>query len=182
MKRACIAVLLLAAVLTGLSVGRPLSAAVSEAPSQPAVWLALVSNAPTPTGTPTPTATPSPTPTITPAPTPIPARVRVAAWCCQFDVPGNDGDRYNEEYVCLTNEGGQVAQMAGWKVRDEAGNTYTFPSFLLWPGAWVRLHTGSGSNTATDLYWGQRRFIWNNDSDTVFLYDERGALVETYTY
>lgn len=186
MKRACIVVLMLAAALIGISPGRPLPAAKSEGGPQPAAWLALVYRMPTPTATPTstptPTCTPSPTPTFTPSPTPLPARVHVAVWCCQFDPPGNDGDRYNEEYVCFANDGGQAARMAGWKVRDEAGNTYTFPSFDLWPGGWVRVHTGSGTNTATDLYWGQRRFIWNNNGDTVYLYDEWGALVESYTY
>jgi|GEM_PF-1274278 len=188
MKRACIVVLLLAAALIGmgLDIGRSLPVATGESGPQPAAWCVLIYNEPTPTATPTatptPTCTPSPTPTFTPSPTPLPARVRVAAWCCQFDPPGNDADRYNEEYVCFANDGGQAAHLAGWKVRDEAGNTYTFPSFDLWPGGWVRVHTGSGANTTTDLHWGQRRFIWNNDGDTVLLYDERGALVESYPY
>ena len=58
-------IVVLVAVLVGmgLSPGRSLPAAIGETLPQPAVWLALVSNAPTPTGTPTPTATPSPTPT-----------------------------------------------------------------------------------------------------------------------
>lgn len=180
MKRACIVALWLVVALIGmglgLSPGRSLLATIGETPPQPTVWLVLVRNAPTPTPT------PSPTPTATPTPTPLPAHVRVAPWCCQFDPPGNDGDRYNEEYVCLENDGGQTAHLAGWSLRDEAGNTYTFPAFDLPPGAWVRIHTGSGVDTATDLYWGRQRFVWNNDRDTVFLYDARGVLVETYTY
>lgn len=158
------------------------------------IYLPLVLKAwpptPTPTFTPTPTATPAltPTPTFTPTatptstPVPSPADVRVNPACCQFDAPGNDHYNLNQEYVCFTNWGGSPQNMTNWKVRDVANHTYTFPAFVLATGASVTLHSGSATNTATDLYWGSGSAIWNNDGDTVYLYDSGWNLVDSYSY
>ena len=36
------------------------------------------------------------------------------------------------------------------------GDTYSFPSgFTLSAGSSVRVHTGDGTDTTTDLYWGR---------------------------
>lgn len=145
---------------------------------------------PTPTQTPTTTATATNTPTATPTatwtPTPTetaaPPDVKVAAWCSQFNAPGNDNDNLNEEYVCFENRGGSAADMTDWYVKDEYGHTYTFPAFTLPAEAHVQVHTGSGSDTDTDLYWGRTRAVWNNGGDTVFLYDDAGELVDEYSY
>ncbi|MEM4725085.1 MAG: lamin tail domain-containing protein, partial [Candidatus Hadarchaeum sp.] len=133
--------------------------------------------APWPTATRTPIAIPTATRTAPPAST-----VRIAPWCSQFDAPGNDHDNLNEEYVCLENPGSVAVDMSSWHVKDEHGYTYTFPVFTLVAGARVRLHTGCGTNTATDLYWCHSGAIWNNQGDTVFLYDSAWALVDSYTY
>jgi hypothetical protein len=131
-----------------------------------------------------PTATPKPTPTLKPTPTQTagPANVRVASWCSQFDAPGNDHDNLNQEYVCLENRGGSPAGMTGWRVRDEYGWTYTFPTFTLPAGVHVKLRTGCGTNTATDLYWSRTGAVWNNAGDTVYLYNAAGQLVYRYSY
>ena len=134
------------------------------------------------TATTNPTATASPAPSPSPTRPPEPARVIVAPWCCQFDAPDDDNNNLNEEYVCFANEGGAAADMGGWYVMDNTDKTYTFPAFTLAPGAQVRLRTGSGANTQTDLYWGQGRAVWNNDRDIVYLYDSTGQLVDRYDY
>ncbi len=50
------------------------------------------------------------------------------------------------------------------------------------PGGLVRLWTGSGVDTAADLYWGSGTAIWNNTGDAAYLRDAAGNLVATYTY
>lgn len=140
---------------------------------------------PTPTAMPpTHTAEPPtpipPTPTATPVP---PANVVVNPDCCQFNSPGNDNYSKEEEYVCLTNSGGQVADMTGWYLRDDYGWGYTFPQFALAPGATMRLRTGCGANSTTDLFWCKDgTAVWNNDGDTVFLFDAAGNPVAQYSY
>ncbi len=170
MRRLCLVAIILATVM--LLPHRAIKSATAGGSPQGVCYLPLVHNGREPT----------PTPTPSPTPTPLPAAVRIAAWCSQFDVPGADGNKYDEEYVCFENYGGQTAQMLGWQVRDETGFTYTFPAFALPPKQSVRLHTGSGTDTATDVYWGLRHFVWNNAGDTVYLYDDTGTLIDQYTY
>jgi hypothetical protein len=71
--------------------------------------------------------------------------------------------------------------MTAWQVEDEGGHTYTFPPFVLAPLSRVRLHSGPGADTSTDLYWG-RGLVWNNDHDTVMLFDAWRRLVSRYVY
>lgn len=128
-----------------------------------------------------PTATPiPPTPTLVPA---QPADVVVNPGCCQFDAPGNDNYNKEQEWVCFTNSGGQAADVTGWCLRDEHGWGYTFPQFTLAAAATVRVRTGCGANSAIDLYWCKDgTAVWNNDGDTVFLFDAGGDPVAQYSY
>jgi hypothetical protein len=93
-----------------------------------------------------------------------------------------DDPAIGHEYVDLNNVDVIAIQLAGWRLSDAAGTTYTFPTFKLPPGATVRLHVARGVDTATDLYWGRTGSVWNNDGDTAYLYDGSGALVQTYGY
>lgn len=141
---------------------------------------------PRPTATLAPTTTPTPTPTSVPTNTPAPlaARITVDPSCSQFDSPGDDSKNKSEEYVCLRNGGDQSIRMQGWTLKDEYGWTYILPEFTLDPGATVKIRTGCGQNTATDLYWCHEgaTAIWNNDGDIVFLYDLEGNLVTKHAY
>ena len=99
------------------------------------------------------------------------------------DAEGADRDNLNDEFVVFENTGDGPLSIGGWTVQDAAGATYTIPSgTTLESGATITLHTGSGSDTATDLYWGSGRPIWNNDGDTVIVStaDADVVLEETY--
>jgi len=121
-----------------------------------------------------------PEPAVTPGPE---GAIAVDPDCSQFNAPGNDHDNRNEEYVCFTNRGTGPVDMSGWRVTDEGNHSYRFPAeFALAPGSSVRLRTGSGTNSATDLYWNSDRAIWNNKGDTVSLYDAQGQEVARYSY
>jgi len=99
------------------------------------------------------------------------------------DAERDDRENLNNEYVVLANAGGKTLDLSGWTVEDEAGATYTFPDgFTLEPDASVTLHTGSGADTAEDLYWNSGSPIWNNGGDTVIVRDEQGTIVIEETY
>lgn len=108
--------------------------------------------------------------------------VRIAGWCSQWDAPGDDAENLTQEWVCIQNDGDRSVQMQHWQLRDLAGMAYRFPQFELHPHSVVRLHTGVGSDTNQDLYWGLANAVWNNDGDTAILYDATGILVSVYQY
>jgi hypothetical protein len=84
-----------------------------------------------------------------------------------------------DEWVKVSNKGSSPVYMDGWKIEDEASkHTYTFPSYILGPESTVTVYTEKGTSTATELYWGLSP-VWNNDGDTVYLYDNNGELVST---
>jgi hypothetical protein len=86
-----------------------------------------------------------------------------------------------QEYVVLLNFGVEL-DMEGWSVTDRDGHTFVFPDFRLGSGEGVRLYTGQGYNSANELFWGRNSTLWAADSDTVYLIDDEGVLIDQYTY
>ncbi len=95
----------------------------------------------------------------------------------EFNPPGRD---ISGEYVLLQNQEERPVDMTGWMLHDLAYNTFVFPAFTISPGAFVRVWTREGEDTATDLYWGRRAPVWNNLGDRAFLRDRDGRLVAEY--
>lgn len=99
------------------------------------------------------------------------------------DAPGNDNANLGRETVTFENRGANALALSGWTVRDEAGHTYSFPDrSALAPGARLTLHTGRGTDTKTDRYWGLTSAVWNNDGDTVIVEDATGVVVARRSY
>ena len=82
------------------------------------------------------------------------------------------------ETVRVRNRGG-VASMEGWTLSDAAGNRFTFPRLVLFPGGEVAIHSGSGLSTPTHLYWGRAEPAWDS-GELITLRDRDGAAVDTY--
>ena len=94
------------------------------------------------------------------------------------DAAGDESANLNDEYIVFENTGDTSIDLSGWTVRDAADHTYQFPSgFTLDPGAQVTLHTGSGGDSATNLYWELGTPVWNNDGDTVIVENDSGTIV-----
>jgi micrococcal nuclease len=99
------------------------------------------------------------------------------------DAPDNDNANLDEETVTLENHGSTSIALDGWTVSDEADHTYSFPSdATLAAGASLTLHTGCGTDTETDRYWGATSAVWNNDGDTVIIENASGAVVARRSY
>ena len=89
------------------------------------------------------------------------------------DSPGPDtGSGLDAEYVVLNNDGTTTKTLTGWTLRDVSGHVCTFGTFTLAGGAYVTIHTGSGTGTRSHRYWGSRAHVGNNTGDTAYL---RGA-------
>ncbi|WP_410764696.1 lamin tail domain-containing protein [Haloferax sp. DFSO60] len=99
------------------------------------------------------------------------------------DAPGNDNENLNGEYVRLQNDGDTAFDLSGWTVSDAAGATYTFADgTTLNPGDRLTLYTGSGTDTATERYWGRSGAVWNNGGDTITITTSDGQTALTYSY
>jgi hypothetical protein len=100
----------------------------------------------------------------------------------QYDSPGSDtgtNRSLNAEWAAVHNYGSRARSLTGWTIRDPEGHVYRFPSFRLKPGRTVRVHTGHGTNTSTDLYWRQGFYVWTNTGDTAILRNRSGTRLDT---
>ncbi|MBU4265703.1 MAG: lamin tail domain-containing protein [Candidatus Altiarchaeales archaeon] len=102
--------------------------------------------------------------------------IRISA--VQFDAPGAESENLNGEWVEVSNSGVEV-DMTRWTLQDEQEHIYTFPSgFEIETGGSVKIHTGEGTDTSSDLYWNLGRGVWNNNGDTAILKDQDGEIVD----
>ena len=100
----------------------------------------------------------------------------------QADPPGRDDDNLNDEEAVVRNTGPMPVDMTGWRLRDDSSaNRFAFPDgYVLGPGAEVAVHVGPGDDTATDLHWGHRSPVWDNDRDLALLLDPSGNTVSAF--
>lgn len=103
----------------------------------------------------------------------------------RFDPPGNDtgsASSLRAEWIRIKNTGTSKKSLNGWTIRDKSNHVYRFDGFTLRPGKSVTLHTGSGNDTGSNLYWEQDNYVWNNDGDTARLRDSHGRLKQRCSY
>ncbi|MFD7835308.1 lamin tail domain-containing protein [Streptomyces sp. NPDC059761] len=112
-------------------------------------------------------------------------RPRVEISRVQADSPGRD-DRSNRslnaEWVEITNTTRDAINLRSWTLRDSDGNRYRFDNVRINGRATIRIHTGSGHDTRTDLFQNSRDYIWGNQGDTATLRDDRGRAVDTESW
>ncbi|MFC7199347.1 lamin tail domain-containing protein [Halospeciosus flavus] len=115
--------------------------------------------------------------------TPVPDEAGLVVETVHADAAGSESENLNDEYVVFRNAGNETLELGGWTVADAAGHRYRFPAgTTLAPDARLTLHTGSGTNTETDVYWGAGDPVWNNAGDTVTVYNASGTSVLHYEY
>lgn len=120
------------------------------------------------------------TPTTTPTTSGGSAAV-VEVSALRIDADGNDNENKNDEWVEVTNRGPGPVDLTGWSIQDEGSNhTFRFPSgFVLDERATVRIHSGCGTATPTELFWcNSGSAVWNNDGDIASLLSSDGSVVD----
>ena len=104
----------------------------------------------------------------------------------QYDSPGVDNrspDSLNQEWIAVVNIGRQPVNLHRWTVRDDTGKSFTFGDLTLpGNGARVRLHTGKGRPSTTDVFWNSGNYVWNNTGDAARLSDASGRTVDSCSW
>ncbi|MHC1601940.1 MAG: lamin tail domain-containing protein [Methermicoccaceae archaeon] len=94
-----------------------------------------------------------------------------------YDPSGGGVNALNQEWVEITNTGSDV-ELGGYVLSDAQGHRYTFGQLTLSKDSSVKVHTGEGDDNATDVFWGRKSPVWNNEGDIIRLSDEGKVLAE----
>ena len=92
-----------------------------------------------------------------------------------WDAEGADNNNENGEWIQITNNGPSTLTMNGWTFRSSArnsGNTLSIPNGTsVAPGRTLKIRMGSGTNNSNNIYMGQTKGWFDNDSDIFYLRD-----------
>lgn len=85
---------------------------------------------------------------------------------------------YNKksQVVELKNNETSALDLTGWKLEVQNKTVYTFPKYTLDPNAAVKIHSGLGKNSKTDLY--TSAVILTKADDEVSLLDKTGSVID----
>lgn len=131
----------------------------------------------TPNFSPTPHPTSSPTPRNTLTPTAYPTRDTSPARLAIESVLG--ANVLDLERVKIIHTGGGDAALAGWRLVDEDGNSYSFPALFLYPKGSVTVNTRTGLDSVLDLFWGLSNPIWQ-PGEKATLYDAQNNVRDEF--
>ena len=81
--------------------------------------------------------------------------------------------------VVIKNNGTNSFNLNGWTLKNGNGQNYTFPSFTIYSGAAVQVHTTSGNDTFSDVYWDLKTTAWQS-GETATLYDPQENVRSSY--
>ena len=124
-----------------------------------------------------PTHTPAPTATIAIALNATPDKKAGSATIVINSVIGV-GD-ITQERVFISRTGPGELNMAGWQLRDENGNVFSFPQLQLFEGGAINVWTTKGSASVVDLYWGLQNPVWQ-PGEKVTIIDAQGTVRVTF--
>ena len=102
----------------------------------------------------------------------------------EYDPPGRDRENPSEEWVEVTNQGTQPADLSNWILRDETStHRYRFTQGeVIEPGESLRIRSGCGEDRRLDRYWCADDALWSNGGDTAILQTAAGTVVSRLRY
>lgn len=96
----------------------------------------------------------------------------------------DDDHNPNNEFIEVTaNPSVGDAVLTGITLVDNRGERFAFPSGSILPaGQSLRVFSGSGTNSATALYWGRTAPAWDDIADCARLFDANGVLLFQFSW
>jgi hypothetical protein len=88
----------------------------------------------------------------------------------------------DDQVVCIANKGKDPVKIGNWLIRNTIGRTYYFPAgTMIDGGKTLKVHTGAGTNSATDLYWNYEFKPVFDSKDQITLVDDSATDVAKFT-
>lgn len=84
----------------------------------------------------------------------------------------------DEEIIHLQNKCPPF-DVVRWVIKDESRKSLELPSLDLIE---LNIHSSIGISNFTDIFWNSSTSIWNDDRDTIYLFDERNRIAAHYSY
>lgn len=109
-----------------------------------------------------------------------PPDLRIDVAASRFNPAGPDDPR--DEYVCLVNDGDDSVSLTGWLLRNSHGDVTAVPSYRLGARQGVRVHPGTGDNSAADLFGTRDSPQWSNSGGSVTVVDDDGRVIDSRAY
>jgi hypothetical protein len=82
------------------------------------------------------------------------------------------------EVVVIVNEGNEI-DLKGWTLTSSRSISYTFGDVTLFRDSFINLHTTTGADVPTDLFWNRTDPAWQTGD--VLTLSNKGQLIATYT-
>lgn len=115
---------------------------------------------------------------------PRPQRSSIVLGAIQYESPGRD-DRSNRslnaEWVTVKNTGRHAVNLRNWTLSDNHRNVYRFKNLRLAGKQSVRVHTGVGRDSRSDVYQDSRKYIWDS-RDSATLRNDRGVRIDSESW
>jgi len=88
------------------------------------------------------------------------------------DATGYDKRNLKGEWVKVTNKSGREVNISGWWLRDSALHFFRFPSdTVLENNETITVYGGKGKERNNTYYWGNKKPIFDNHAEGVYLHD-----------
>ena len=79
---------------------------------------------------------------------------------------------YKDEFVILKNSCEEV-NLQNWTLKDESRKRYKFENVSV---GRVKIYSGLGNDSSEIVFWKSKENIWNNDRDTLYLFNEKNNI------
>ncbi|MBI2452570.1 thermonuclease family protein [Candidatus Pacearchaeota archaeon] len=85
-----------------------------------------------------------------------------------------------EEIIKIKSKCGKL-NFDKWLIKDESRKEYKFENLII---SEINIHTEKGEDNETDIFLQSPQDVWNNDRDTVYIFDSQQKIVhhESYSY
>jgi micrococcal nuclease len=99
------------------------------------------------------------------------------------NAPGDDNTNVNGEYMRICNISSHEVNLDGWRLVDRTGHSHRLPSLVVPAGQTFKVMSGTGttgkaSDGGLEVYLGSAEPLWNNELETIELFDPSGKRVD----